>query len=73
MKQIEDMLEQRKEDKDLCRETTLYNMCDNMLSDLDQLQKGIMVVNSQHDTTVSEPTRLVKAKSTANTSFNHFT
>lgn len=37
MQQIEDMLEKRKDEKDLCRETTLYNMCDNMLSDLDQL------------------------------------
>ena len=53
MQQIEDMLEKRKDEKDLCRETTLYNMCDNMLSDLDQLKRGIMVVNSQTDETTA--------------------
>ena len=37
MNQIEAMLHERKEEKDLGRETTLYNMCDNMLNDLDQL------------------------------------
>ena len=31
MQQIESMLQSRKDDKDLCRETTLYSMCDNML------------------------------------------
>ena len=40
------MLSQRKDEKDLCRETTLYNMCDNMLYDLEKIQEGIMVVNS---------------------------
>ena len=34
MDEIENMLEKRKGEKDLCRETTLYNMCDNVLEDL---------------------------------------
>ena len=69
MQQIESMLQSRKDEKDLCRETTLYSMCDNMLSDLDQLQKGIMVVNSQNDTTVSDATRVGKGQPTPDTSF----
>ena len=69
MQDIERMLSQRKEDKDLCRETTLYNMCDNMLADLDQLQLGIQVVNSQHETAASHNMSVAKV----DRSFNQFT
>jgi len=46
MEQLEEMLVNRKDQKNLNRETSLYDDCDNMLSELNKLKNQFTATNS---------------------------
>lgn len=56
MKEIEDLMQARKDENELGRETTLYDMCDNINAITDQLTKA----NSLDNTTLSKSKRQSK-------------
>ena len=53
MKEIEDLMQARKDENELGRETTLYDMCDNINAITDQLTKGISIGSGVDGTTAS--------------------
>ena len=62
MKGIKDMVNARRDENDLERETTLFNMCDGINAEIDQLTKGISMGSGIDGSTATNSKRQTSSK-----------
>ena len=62
MKGIKEMVNARRDENELERETTLFNMCDGMIAEIDQLTKGISMGSGIDGSTATNSKRQTSTK-----------